>query len=206
MTTTPDPNALPDPNQSPTPAGPPPGPVGYNPPPGPSGWTPAGPMGYAPPPPMPKKRPWLAILILVGIVVFIGVVLYVVRNQTNVNSLAIGDCFNEPSSSTSVTDVERQPCTGPHDDEVFFLVTDSTAGAYPGVDHFRELAGAQCLPAASAYLATDFNARPDIDAGYFYPTQDSWDGGDRGLTCYLYRVDTGQFNASVKNIGTAPLP
>lgn len=202
MTTTPDPNAMPDPYQSPTPAGPPPGPMGYNQP-------PTGQMGYAPPPVAPKRKTnWLGIIVLVAIVAVIGIGFFLFRDRlsSNVNDLAVGDCFDEPTVTTSVTDVQHQPCNSAHDGEVFFLVTDSTSGAYPGVDHFRDLARTQCLPVATAYLGTDFNARSDIDAGYFYPTSESWDGGDHGLTCYLYRVDEEPLNASVKNIGTAPLP
>ena len=192
MTTTPDPNAWPDPNQSPTPAGPPPGPMGY------------------PPPPVPpkKKTNWLGIIVLLGIVavLVIGFILFRDRLPNDVTSLAPGECFDEPDITTSVTDVQRQPCNVAHDAEVFFLVTDTTSGAYPGTDHFRELARTQCLPAATTYLGADFDTRADIDAGYFYPTSESWGGGDRGLTCYLYRVDDAKLTLSIKNIGSSPLP
>ncbi|MEP7158797.1 MAG: septum formation family protein, partial [Chloroflexota bacterium] len=163
---------------------------------------------YYAPPPAPPKKSRLGIFVLIGIVA-VGVVLFILfrdRLPNDVSSLAVGECFDEPSVTSSITEVQRQPCNEPHDDEVFFLVTDPASGAYPGVEHFRELARTQCLPAASAYLAADFDARPDIDAGYLYPTSESWDGGDRGVTCYLYRVDEAKLSISLRNIGTSPLP
>jgi hypothetical protein len=219
MTTTPDPGDAPDPNESPSPTGPtppapppyapgdpaaypPPGPVGYSPP-------PSGPMGYTPPPPMPQRKTnWLGIIVLVGIVAVLGIGFWLFRDRLSgdVGDLAVGDCFDEPAVMTEVSDVQHQPCNGPHDGEVFLVVTDPASGAYPERQHFRDLATQQCVPAASAYLATDFNARLDIDYSIFFPLEEGWDDGDRELTCYFVRVGGGQLNGSVKNIGSAPLP
>jgi hypothetical protein len=207
-------------NEPGTPAWPPPGPAGYQPPqpPGPSGYPPPGapgypppgPLGYGPPPAAPpRKTNWLAIAILVGIVVVLGGGFWLFRDRLSgdVGELAVGDCIDEPAQTTSVTDVQHQPCNGPHDGEVFALLTDPGSGDYPGVDHFRTMAVAQCVPAAAAYLGiTDFATRTDIDAGYFYPTSESWATGDRGVTCYMYRIDEQKLIVSLHGIGASPLP
>jgi Septum formation len=210
------------PSYPPSPAGPsgsypPPGPPGYTPPPpgpsGPPGYNPPppGPQGYVPPPPMtapPRRRNWLGPVILVVIVAVIGVGFFVFRDQLsgNVNDLKVGDCIDEPVITTSVSDVQHQPCNQPHDAEVFTVVTDTTSGDYPGDSHFSDLANSQCTDAASSYLGTDFNSRDDIGGGFFYPSTDSWANGDRTITCYLDRTDGQQLTASLHNLGSAPLP
>ncbi len=89
---------------------------------------------------------------------------------------------------------------------MFAIVTDTTSGDYPGDTHFSDLANSQCTDAASSYIGTDFNSRDDIGGGFFYPTTDSWAGGDRTITCYLDRTDGQQLTGSLHNIGSSPLP
>ena len=61
------------------------------------------------------------------------------------------------------------------------------------------------MPAATTYLGTSFDAQTDLDVGWFRPTEDSWDQkNDRGITCYLYRVDAGKLNKTLKGAGASP--
>ena len=112
-------------------SGAPPG-GGYpnQPPPGPPSYTPAGPSAYAQPaPPARNRRSGLIALgVLVVLIVLIVGALYLFRDRISgdVNSLQVGDCIDEPSSTSSITDVQHQPCTEPHDGEVFAILT------YPG--------------------------------------------------------------------------
>jgi hypothetical protein len=184
------------PGGTPPPATPPPGP---------------GPLGYQAPSPPPgpraKKTNWLGIAVLIGIVVAIGGGFWLFRDRLsgNVTDLAVGDCFDRPGAVSEVEDVQHQPCTSPHDAEVIVLITDSATGAYPGTDHFRQIALSQCVSAATAYMGTDFNNRLDVDMGWFYPTEDGWDDGDRGVTCYLYQIDNQKLAVSLRNVGASPL-
>ena len=57
---------------------------------------------------------------------------------------------------------------------------------------------ATCNPAFQAYVGIDVNADPDLSIGYFYPLADGWSSGDRGVTCYAERVDSGPMTNSVK--------
>lgn len=214
------------PSYPPSPAGPPGGypppgppaqpgpgaPAGY-PPPGPPGYSPPppGPQGYVPPPPMPssRRRNWVVgLVVVVVIIAVIGVGFFIFRDGLagNVNDLKVGDCIDEPANTTSVSDVQHQPCNKPHDAEVFAVIIDTTSGDYPGDIHFSNLANSQCADAASTYLGIDFNSRGDIGGGFFYPSTGSWAKGDRTVTCYLDRSDGQQLAGSLHNIGTAPLP
>lgn len=231
----PDPNESPTPTY-PTPpappiyapgdpaAYPPPGPVGYAPPgPGPQGYTPpppsgpqgeisqTGPMGYAPPPPPPaKKTNWVAIAVLIGLVVVIGGGFFLFRDRlsSNVAELAAGDCFDEPTAAASITDVQHQPCNSPHFGEVFAVLTHPAAAgeAYPVVSGFDDYILENCVPVFETYTGREADTESELNLGWFQPTLTGWGEGDRGFTCYVSRLDDVPLNASIKNIGTAPLP
>src|SRR5436190_10680442 len=117
----------------------------YPPPSMPPGYPPAGPPSYlqpAPPPARNRRSGLVALGVLVILIVLIvgGLALFRDRISGDVNSLQAGDCIDEPSSTSSITDVQHQPCTSPHDGEVFATITHpATSGpAYPGKDAFRD--------------------------------------------------------------------
>lgn len=205
----------------------PPPPPAWNPgtpppPPPPPGGAPQWPPG-APPPavpytPMPqqppaKKRgfnfvPLIVLIVVVGVIAG-GYWLFRDRISGEVGGLRVGDCFDQPASDTSITDVQHQPCTSAHGAEVFFLFSDpmGSSETYPIIgSHFLDLAVERCVPAATTYLGTDFANRPDLDIGYFYPTLSSWRNGDRGLTCYFYKLDGSKLTASLKSSGPVSSP
>ena len=178
-------------------------------PPGQPLYPPPGPPSYPPPPPRRNRGPVVRLLVILAVIFVIGVGFFLFRDRLsgNANSLQVGDCIDTPSSSSSIRDVQHQPCNAAHDSEVFALVTDSGSGDYPGADHFHALATQQCIPAAAAYLdVAEVASRTDIDAGYFYPLIDSWSSGDHRVTCYLYRIDGQQLTVSLHGIGASPLP
>lgn len=211
------PTSGPDQPGSYPPPGPPGPPPGYGaPPPGPPagyGAPPPGPPSYAMPtgvPPAKRSRRTglIALGVLVVIVVLIGGGLYLFRDRTTggVTDLQVGDCIDTPAAgTTTVSDVQHQPCSDPHDAEVVYIVAD-TSTSYPGADHFTTVADQVCADQLSLYLATDFSAREDVDGGFFYPTSDSWDSGDKDVRCYVYRTDGLKLVGSIKGIGSSPLP
>jgi hypothetical protein len=178
--------------------------------------SPVAPVPYTPMPQQPPaksgsgRRGLIAIVATVVVVAVIAGAFYFFRDSLSgdVFSLKVGDCIDLPSTDEAVSDVQHQPCTSAHDAEVFLNLTDPTANgaAFPGSDSFRAQVVSQCVPAATAYLGTSFDSQTDLDVGWFRPTQDSWDQrNDRGITCYLYRVDNGKLNKSVKGAGASPL-
>ena len=109
---------------------PPPGPPASYPPPGPAQpYVPAGPTGYPQPPMAPPKRNRRTGLVALGVLVLLivlivgGLALFRDRISGDVNSLAVGDCIDEPSTTDAISDVQHQPCTEPHDGEVFAVLT-----------------------------------------------------------------------------------
>jgi len=197
---------------------PPPPPYAPQPPQQPGPWGTGTPPPQVPYTPMPQQQPparssggivrsIVATVVVVGLIAGAYFLYRAVTNTADVASLAVGDCIDLPANDTNITDVQKQPCTNPHDAEVFLNLTDPAGGdaPYPGQSHFQDLATSQCLPAASAYLGVDFDQRQDLDAGYLYPTTDSWeDHDDRGLTCYMYKLDETKLTAPLKNSGAQP--
>jgi hypothetical protein len=149
-------------------------------------------------PAAPKKQPgrWRLFLVLGAIVVFLGVVLFAVRNNAEVDDLKVGDCFTIPDGTTVKT-VEKLPCTQTHNAEVVF-VGDYTGTTYPISLSLQSFARDNCLPASDAYVGRSVDDDPALSIGYFSPTRDSWDAGDRTISCYLSQPDESAMTESLK--------
>jgi hypothetical protein len=148
--------------------------------------------------PTTRRQPgrWRLVLVLGAIVVFLGVVLFAVRNNADVNDLKVGDCFTIPDGTTVKT-VEKHPCTETHNAEVIF-VGDYTGSTYPVSISLDSFAQDNCVPAAESYVGRSIDDDPALSIGYFSPTQDSWDAGDRTISCYLSQPDDRPMTESLK--------
>ena len=199
------------------PQAPPPPP--YAPPPAqqPGQWGPGAPPPQVPYTPMPqqqppaKKRPnFVPLIVLIVIVGVIAGAYWLFRDNLsgNVFELRVGDCIDLPNTDEAVSEVQHQPCTTAHDAEVFLNITDPTAAGqpFPGSESFKNQVIATCVPAASQYLGASFDTLTALDVGWFRPTSDSWDEkNDRGITCYLYKVDESKLNKTLKGVGASPI-
>jgi Septum formation len=164
--------------------------------------APAAPSGPEPPEPpvadAPAKQPnRRRTIIVIGVIVaFLAIVLFIVRNNVSADDLKVGDCFNVPNG-TSIQTVEKLPCNESHGAEVVH-VGEYTGDTYPislSLDSYIE---ETCIPAFNAYTGLDINATPDLSMGYFYPTRDGWDSGDRTITCYATQADDSPMTESLK--------
>ncbi|PJK18873.1 septum formation family protein [Mycolicibacterium goodii] len=169
-----------------TPPGPPPPPYGAHgyppPPPLPYG----GDNGHIPPPPQ-KRRPRLrvlvaAVVVLAMLVAGAAVALYYMseRDATEAAEVKVGDCLAEIPDSSRVLYVQTVACDQPHKGEVF-SVMQMPDGDFPGESAVLEYTD-KCGPALKQYApaAADDAA---IRTLVLYPTADSWQRGDRTVTC-----------------------
>jgi hypothetical protein len=132
------------------------------------------------------------------VVVLLAVGAYFISQNQSADDLAIGQCFDEPSSSVDITTVVKHACTDAHDAEVFHVVEYNEGEAYPlstSVDAFIE---ETCIPAFATYVGTAYADSLDYDLGYFYPDETGWNKGDRTFTCYVTRADDSKLTKSVK--------
>jgi hypothetical protein len=146
-------------------------------------------------------RPLVAMVVVVAV---IGGGFLLLRDRLSgaAEDLRVGDCFDVPGEET-ISSIQHQPCTETHDGEVF-VVGNIEADSYPVVFGFGDWVETNCLGSAfESFVGEPAEARDDIDVGYFAPTRDGWDGGDREITCYLTPAD-GQKITHSYNGGSAP--
>lgn len=141
-------------------------------------------------------------LLRIGIIaaVVIGGLIFRDRLSGSAGDLAVGDCFEVPSASTNIGDVQHQPCTESHTGEVFAVVTHPAAKGTPSLTEEQLVAylSSTCGPLLVSYAGQEAVSQQVLDFGAFYPRAEDWNDGDRKLTCYAYRVDEKPMTSSVK--------
>jgi hypothetical protein len=163
--------------------------------------TPEAPAPPSPVPPVSSDVPakpgrGRAIVVIGVIVAFLAIVLFLVRNNVSADDLAVGDCFNIPDGVTVET-VEKHSCNESHNAEVIF-VGDYAGDTYPislSLDSFIE---DSCVPAFETYVGRAIDSEPELSLGYFHPTRDGWDSGDRTISCYISQPDESPMTESLK--------
>jgi hypothetical protein len=162
--------------------------------------VPEPPAPLVPPPPVKQPGKMRAYLILGAIVVFLGFVLWNTMNNQSAGDLAVGQCFDKPTATDSITTVVRHDCTEPHDAEVFLVAE------YPGGDatttdsQINQYIDSACEQPFQLYVGVSINETQDYNYGWFYPGQDGWSSGDRTFTCYVVRADHSKVSTSLKGI------
>lgn len=118
--------------------------------------------------------------------------------QTDVFTIAVGDCLNDSSAGETVTSVPTVDCALPHDSEVYasIIIPD---GDYPGTDVVTGQADADCQAQFDAFVGMAY-ADSILDYQYYYPTSETWANGDREIVCLI--VDTDGAGNLVQATGT----
>jgi len=121
---------------------------------------------------------WVALLV-------VAIVLVAVSDSgdtVKATAIKIGDCINTPSSDTeNVASLPKIPCDQPHEGEVYAM-NRVPGDEFPGQTALEDIHQAQCLAdleTASPNAAAD----PNVDVSILYPTQETWDIGDRDVVC-----------------------
>lgn len=132
-----------------------------------------------------KVRP----LIGIGVIVLFVVSAFVVRNDTSLEDLKVGDCFDNPGVDVElVEEIDTIPCDQPHDFEVFAQPQRADDLDYPGETALFAWADENCIRRFEAYVGTPWEESA-IWATNMVPTAESWENGDRTVTCMLMQVN-----------------
>jgi len=104
----------------------------------------------------------------------------------DVFSISLGDCLNTSglSDTTEVESIPVVPCSEPHEDEVYY-VFDSTASEYPGEDELKNEARETCIDEFADFVGLAYD-ESSLDYWPMYPTEQSWEQGDREILCMVY--------------------
>ncbi|MCQ9182909.1 DUF4190 domain-containing protein [Streptomyces sp. IBSBF 2953] len=105
-------------------------------------------------------------------------------------SLAKGDCFDMPGGTfdEDVYDVDEVSCSGEHDAEVFATVP-LTGSSFPGDERVTQVADDKCFRLRDAYAMDPWALTDKADVYYLTPTSESWNVGDREITCVFGPLD-----------------
>ncbi len=104
--------------------------------------------------------------------------------QVPVNNLqfAVGDCFNDVEGEYEFVSCER-----PHYAEAYRVADHPDQAFYPGAARLADWAEPFCYRYFESYTGIAYQDS-DLDFGYLYPTEGSWNGGDREVICFVFRL------------------
>ncbi|MFC5956881.1 DUF4190 domain-containing protein [Streptomyces pratens] len=106
-----------------------------------------------------------------------------------IQTLEKGECFDSPGGLVGwASEVDRVPCEGKHDGEVFGVVLLSD-GSYPGDESLADTADDRCYALQDAYAMDGWALPADVDVYHLTPSRESWRYGDRVITCVFGNQD-----------------
>lgn len=120
------------------------------------------------------------------------------NDDTDVFTLQVGDCLNDATAAETVETIPTVPCTEPHDSEIYASII-MTGDTFPGTDAVIAEADTACLDAFEGFVGVSY-ADSLYYYSYYFPTEGSWEGGDREILCTIYD-EAGQVTGSLQNIG-----
>jgi hypothetical protein len=128
---------------------------------------------------------------------------------TGERPLALG-CAAIVRNASEIEDLAPTPCTTPHDVEYagMFVAADVP---YPDKADERQKLGNDCQPIFLGYVGVTAGqwstSRRDLSyLSWLAAGEDGWQMGNRGVRCYVMVLDGTKVKASLKGIGTRPLP
>ncbi|WP_432828432.1 septum formation family protein [Dactylosporangium sp. CA-092794] len=124
-------------------------------------------------------------------------------------ALLVGGLADGQGFYTHITGEQRIDCAAEHDAE-FAATIELPAGTYPAAESQDLFVGPRCGRAVAALLGLSEQAmqrRRDVRIYYTWlDDQTQWQAGHRVSTCYAMVAATHKVRASLKGLGTGPLP
>ena len=120
----------------------------------------------------------------------------------DVADLVPGDCF-DPISDSDDPDFllagELRACDEPHLMEAFATVTldDPPDAPYPGDAEVFSRSEEECLASFQEYVGTDYEDSA-LFAFIYYPSPETWSGGDRAVLCVIEATTSAPLTRSVE--------
>tara|TARA_Y100000590_G_C15025735_1_gene753129 strand:- start:85 stop:522 length:438 start_codon:yes stop_codon:yes gene_type:complete len=138
--------------------------------------------------------------ILTSLVTLVIGISVLVACEGNVFALKAGDCYNALVASTEytteVSDVEVVKCDEPHTNEVY-AVFDLPDSSWKGAEYFFEQADIVCRPKFEAFVGIEYDLST-LYSDVIYPSEESWNNGDRTVQCSVYEESYMKVTGSAK--------
>lgn len=106
----------------------------------------------------------------------------------NVMQLSVGDCIADEDLGLLVEDVQTISCEEPHHFEVYGSM-EMEDGDFPGQDVIDETSNEFCDTEFESFIGVPY-AESEIYLNVLYPTEQSWELGDREILCLAYDPET----------------
>ncbi|QNG17518.1 hypothetical protein G4H71_07000 [Rhodococcus triatomae] len=108
--------------------------------------------------------------------------------EVDVFDLKVGTCLVDDlglgdESVTVQGGQQTVPCSEPHTFEVYAEHTMS-GSVFPGEDETVDEASVECSDAFGSFVGISYDDST-LDLFYLYPTEDSWEDGDRIVSCLI---------------------
>jgi hypothetical protein len=103
--------------------------------------------------------------------------------SVDVFTIREGDCLNNPPEGDTVSQATVVACEAPHDVEAY-AVFDIQYDDFPGEDALLTDVDGGCASRFTEFIGIEYPAST-LSTFYFYPTAESWDQGDREVTCMV---------------------
>lgn len=120
----------------------------------------------------------------------------------NMDELVVGVCFDDEAAMLEgdeealISSVPQVDCSESHDNEVYHTATSSYATDYPGFEAFASEADQICFDQFEAFTGEDYSTS-DLDFGWFIPSDESFEQGDREIVCFVYHMDLEKLTGSM---------
>lgn len=103
--------------------------------------------------------------------------------ETDAFAIAVGDCLNDGGVEGEVSTVVVIDCAQPHDSEAYSSIQVAD-GDYPGEQVILDQAEKDCLADFNTFAGINYD-QSALSFSYYYPTQGSWENGDREILCLI---------------------
>ena len=126
----------------------------------------------------------------------------IASGNLDVFSLGVGDCTNDPQENIEgdeVESVDAVPCSDPHDNE-FYAAFEVSYDEFPGHSVIEAAASEGCTSRFEGFTGIDYESSI-LEIYPMYPTEGSWDVGDREVICAVFHMEYEKLTGSVKGLG-----
>jgi hypothetical protein len=140
----------------------------------------------------------IGIRILIIAVIAGGAFVFRDRLSGSAADLKVGDCFDS-SDATTIESVQHHPCTDSHNAEVVLVAAHPAAkgAAYPSETELSNFVDTTCATAVVGYVGSGMSL-DTLLSGLLYPAEEDWAKGERKITCYITRADSGSMTKSLR--------
>lgn len=120
--------------------------------------------------------------------------------EVGVDAVEVGDCVNDDTlrdeGQVQVETVDVVPCRQPHDLEVYANVT-VPGDDFPGDQALEKFGERSCVAHFRDYVGIPLR-HSEFDYFFYLPSEDSWNGGDRVVTCGVIHPDFEKLTGSAR--------